>query len=87
MQLSLDLFEALAVVHDFNIVHNDVKSANYLVRGQGADLHAVLTDFGVCTVLDDANKVQGMTINTVTGKTMAYAAVETFSKAWHGLEP
>lgn len=39
-------------------------------------MRAVLTDFGVCQVLASATTVTGLTINVVTGKSMAYSSPE-----------
>lgn len=36
----------------------------------------MLTDFGVCKVLSGAATVVGLTINSITGKTVAYSSPE-----------
>lgn len=79
IRLARDVFDALQTIHEAGVVHNDIKSGNYLVADNG-QLHAVLTDFGVCTILNDANLVAGLTINKVVGKTISYAAPELLVK-------
>lgn len=80
LRLSIDIFDAIAVMHSSSVVHYDIKSLNYLVRPdtQLPGLYrAVLTDFGVCIIMSEANLVQGLTINTVNGRTPAFTPPET----------
>lgn len=82
-QLATDVFSAIAVVHAASVVHYDIKSLNYLVRSdpsQPGMYRAVLTDFGVCRILDDAVKVDGLTLNTVKGRTAAFTPPETLAQ-------
>ena len=46
-----DMSEALAYIHSAGVVHRDVKPSNILVSADG---HAVLADFGVSRISDDA---------------------------------
>ncbi len=46
-----DMSDALAYIHSAGIVHRDVKPSNILVSADG---HAVLADFGVSRISDDA---------------------------------
>lgn len=57
-QLAVDIFDSLATVHAASVVHYDIKSLNYLVKiDNSGNYRAVLTDFGVCIVMEDATKV------------------------------
>lgn len=76
LQLADNVFDALSIVHEAQICHNDVKSANFLVSLRNGRMHAVLTDFGVCTLLDAANAVAGLDKNSVIGKTICYSSPE-----------
>lgn len=75
-------FFAIATVHAASVVHYDIKSLNYLVKRDklyDGMFHAVLTDFGICKILDEATTVQGMSFNAVTGRTPAFTPPETFN--------
>lgn len=78
LQLAIDVFEALVVIHEAGVVHCDIKSQNYLVELTDGQLRAVLTDFGVCIVLNEASTVAGMALNTVKGKSVSYSAPEVW---------
>lgn len=78
LQLSRDVFDSLTVIHAASVVHCDIKSQNYLVHKIDGRLRAVLTDFGVCQVLDGATIVSGMQLNTVNGKSIQYSAPEVW---------
>lgn len=68
-------------MHEASIVHCDIKSQNFLVRRDQGKLRAVLTDFGVCRVLQTANVVAGLLVNSVNGRSIAYSSPELFSRS------
>lgn len=71
-----EVAKALDHAHQHQVIHRDVKPANFLLSGQvGPDERALLGDFGIARALDDASV-------TGTGQvmaTLAYAAPEVFS--------
>lgn len=70
----------IAAAHDAGILHRDIKAANIIVRGSGAQLYACVTDFGLArTVLNDDT---ALTLHGIAG-TPAYMAPELF----HGVPP
>lgn len=80
IQLATDVYSAITTVHAASVVHYDIKSLNYLVKADSSNpnlFRAVLTDFGVCKIMDAATKVEGMSINQVTGRTPAFTPPET----------
>ncbi|KAI3646536.1 hypothetical protein MP228_009464 [Amoeboaphelidium protococcarum] len=79
--LCFDVITALVVLHQNAVVHNDIKSGNYLVyKDVNDDFRVALTDFGICTLLSRANVVQGMQWNQLKGHSVKYAAPEVLSK-------
>ncbi|MBB3606661.1 serine/threonine-protein kinase [Mycolicibacterium sp. BK556] len=71
-----EVAKALDHAHARNVVHRDVKPANFLLSGQASPAERVLLgDFGIARALDDVSL-------TVTGSvmaTVAYAAPEVLS--------
>lgn len=59
-----DLRLALETVHAAGIVHRDIKPENVLLDGDG---RAVLSDFGVCRIVDNALRAQLAVTRTMTG--------------------
>ena len=60
-----DLREALAAIHANGIVHRDIKPENVLV---GQDGRAVLSDFGISRIMDDALRAEiALTRTMATG--------------------
>ncbi|KAI3631908.1 hypothetical protein MIR68_010058 [Amoeboaphelidium protococcarum] len=79
--LCMDVVTALVILHKNAVVHNDIKSGNYLLyQDSNGVLRAALTDFGICTLQTRANLVQGLQWNKLKGHTVMYAAPEVLSK-------
>lgn len=62
-RIGLEVLGALRAAHAAGVLHRDVKPANILLTADG---HAVLTDFGLATTLDDDATLtqQGMVMGT-----------------------
>ncbi|KAI3651101.1 hypothetical protein MP228_004582 [Amoeboaphelidium protococcarum] len=79
--LCMDVVTALVILHKNAVVHNDIKSGNYLLyQDANGVLRAALTDFGVCTLQTSANFVQGLQWNKLKGYTVMYAAPEVLAR-------
>ncbi|MFD0476041.1 serine/threonine-protein kinase [Nonomuraea thailandensis] len=72
-RIGLQVLDALQAAHSAGIVHRDVKPANILLDTGGR--HAVLTDFGLATDLEQPVQV-GLTQTGVVVGTPAYIAPE-----------
>jgi serine/threonine protein kinase len=70
----------IAAAHDAGILHRDIKSANIILQGSGAELQAWVTDFGLARALLSEETV--LTVQGVAG-TPGYMAPEIF----HGDAP
>ena len=71
-----EVAKALDFAHSRNVVHRDVKPANFLLSGRaGPDERVLLGDFGIARALDDV----GLTATGAVMATIAYAAPEVLS--------
>ncbi len=71
-----EVAKALDFAHSRNVVHRDVKPANFLLSGPaGLDERVLLGDFGIARALDDV----GLTATGAVMATIAYAAPEVLS--------
>src|SRR5690606_36803557 len=70
-RIGLEVLAGLRAAHAAGVLHRDVKPANILLTADG---HAVLTDFGLATTLDDDSA--GLTQQGVVMGTPAYLAPE-----------
>ena len=55
LDLAIDIAKGLEYIHSFDLIHRDVKPENVLIRDDGS---AILTDFGVSTLLAMKNMVR-----------------------------
>ncbi|WP_421740842.1 protein kinase domain-containing protein [Cellulomonas sp.] len=62
-----DVAQALAVVHEREIIHRDIKPANILLTGRGGGPTAKLADFGIARLAGATRlTMTGMTLGTVS---------------------
>jgi hypothetical protein len=68
------LLVGLSHVHADNVIHRDIKPENILIRGRGANIEAVITDFGLSCETQDEHAKQNIvgTPNFFAPKQMAY---------------
>jgi serine/threonine protein kinase len=71
-----EVAKALDYAHAHNLVHRDVKPANFLLSGSiGPNERVLLGDFGIARALDDV----GLTVTGSVMATVAYAAPEVLA--------
>lgn len=80
MALLQDIASGLAAIHEHEIVHCDIKSANILLeQGNNGDVHALITDFGVSQIVSTKTLVVNhFKVSLKRGFSYAYAAPEIF---------
>ena len=72
LHITAEVAKALDYAHRRNLVHRDVKPANFLLDDDGE--RVFLADFGIARALDDS---EGLTLTGTVMATVAYAAPET----------
>lgn len=71
-----EVAKALDYAHSHQVIHRDVKPANFLLKGPiGGDERVLLGDFGIARAFDDA----GLTATGSLVATIAYAAPEVYA--------
>ncbi|MBI4818399.1 MAG: serine/threonine protein kinase [Deltaproteobacteria bacterium] len=73
----------LAYAHQAGIVHRDVKPANILIRGEGADLEVKVVDFGVAHIAAGEYTLTSLTRSELILGTINYMAPEQRLDAAH----
>jgi len=79
-QIVLVVMDAVAYLHDQNIVHRDIKPENLLFRTSDANSDLVLADFGLSKMMPPETYNSLMT----TCGTPGYMAPEVIQKTGHG---
>lgn len=81
MKFTRQIANALAYIHNMNVLHLDVKPANILLRKNG---DAVLIDFGISKRYDEDG---GQTSTTPTGISKGYAPLEQYNQGMQVFTP
>ena len=83
MSLIRQYVSALEKMHQFGIVHGDIKPANVLLDGNEhiKFLQVIVTDFGISQIVDDTNaRVEAFQVSLLRGASVPYAAPEVFER-------
>ena len=56
LDLTCDIAHGLSALHNHGLVHRDIKPANIMVRDAADRQHAVVTDLGLASSLDDSGR-------------------------------
>jgi len=75
LNIFTQLVDALQFAHERNVIHRDVKPSNIMIVPDGEAERAVLVDFGIAKVLDDANEQSSTKTGEMLGST-AYMSPE-----------
>ncbi len=78
-RIALQGAAALSYCHNNNIIHKDIKPANYFFRGKDHK-ELVLGDFGISSVMDDNESLH----RTTQARTPVYAAPEMYNDVIDG---
>ena len=72
------VIDALAHAHSLGIVHRDIKPANIMLSQTGAKTHAMVLDFGIGTLVNEARQVdfKSITMTQEALGTPSYSAPE-----------
>lgn len=77
-EVMAQVLDALSHAHEQGVVHRDIKPANIMLTKTGAKTHAMVLDFGIGTLVNEARQLDYKTI-TLTQETLgtpSYSAPE-----------
>ena len=80
-KMALAVTRGLSYLHQQNIIHNDLKSLNVLVRQQGDEWVLKLTDFGLSRIKQETSRFTGQPQGTPAWMAPELFEQNTYSKA------